>query len=37
MPEDTLHTAEERREAKARRKGKIYPVAFRVPEKSKEK
>ena len=36
-PEEALQTAEKRRDAKDRRKGKISPSKSRVPENSKER
>ena len=37
MSEEVLQIAEERREAKSKGKGKIYPTECRVPENSKER
>ena len=37
VAEETLQISEERREAKSKRKGKIYPTECRVPENSKER
>ena len=37
LPEEALQIAEKRREAKKRRKGKIYPSECRVPMNSKER
>ena len=36
VTEETLQIAEERREAKVKKKRKIYPTECRVPENSKE-
>ena len=37
LSEETLQRAEERREVKAKEKGKIYPTKCRVPDNSKER
>ena len=37
LSEQALQIAEKRREAKQRRKGKIYPFECRVPKNSKER
>ena len=37
MSEEALQIAENRREVKAKRKGKIYPSEYRVPKNSKER
>ena len=37
LSEEALQIAEERREAKAKEKGKIYPSECRVPKNSKER
>ena len=37
LSEEALQIAEKTREAKARRKGKIYPSECRVPKNSKER
>ena len=37
LSEQALQVAEKRREAKQRRKGKIYPFECRVPKNSKER
>ena len=37
LPEEALQIAEKRREAKKRRKGKIYPSECRVPMNNKER
>ena len=37
LSEEALKIAEKRIEAKARRKGKIYPFESRVPKNSKER
>ena len=37
VTEETLQIAEERREAKVKKKRKIYPTECRVPQNSKER
>ena len=37
LSEEALQIAEKRREAKGKRKGKIYPFECRVPENSRER
>ena len=37
LSEEALQIAEKRREAKGKKKGKIYPFECRVPEDSKER
>ena len=37
LSEEVLQIAEKRREAKGKRKGKIYPFECRVPKNSKER
>ena len=37
LSEEALQTAEKRRDAKDRRKGKIHPTKSRIPENSKER
>ena len=37
LPEEALQIAEKRREAKGKRKRKIYPFECRVPENSRER
>ena len=37
LSEEALQTAEKRRDAKDKRKGKIHPTKSRIPENSKER